>query len=70
MQGEDIDMGPWRVVVNHEDQYSIWPASLALPSGWRATGREGGKPECLELIRTAWTDLAPRSLRAAPGVAR
>ncbi len=70
MQDEDIETGSWRVVANHEDQFSLWPAEQALPAGWRVAGREGSRPECLAEIRTRWTDLAPRSLRGAPGVAR
>lgn len=70
MQGEDIEMGPWRVVANHEDQFSIWPLSHALPSGWRVAGGEGDRSACLDEIRRCWTDLAPRSLRAAAGAVR
>ena len=51
------------VVVNHEDQYSIWPESRELPMGWRATGVAGTKAECLAHIDEVWTDMRPRSLR-------
>lgn len=69
MQGdEDIDLGPYRVVVNHEEQYSIWPADRDIPAGWRAQGYEGPRAQCLEHIREIWTDMRPLSLRAAaPG---
>lgn len=67
---DDIEMGPWRVVANHEEQYSLWPANQVLPAGWHAAGREGSRAECLEQIRALWTDLAPRSLRATTGAAR
>lgn len=70
MQGEEIDLGPYRVVVNHEDQHSIWPQSHALPAGWRAAGREGSKQECLDHIRQVWVDQRPRSLRDSHGDAR
>ncbi|MEV4890935.1 MbtH family NRPS accessory protein [Nonomuraea sp. NPDC055795] len=51
------------VVVNHEEQYSIWLAGQALPRGWREAGREGTKTECLDHIGQVWTDMRPLSLR-------
>jgi MbtH protein len=54
----------YRVVVNAEEQYSIWPADRALPAGWQAEGASGTKAACLERIEQLWTDLRPRSLRA------
>jgi MbtH protein len=51
------------VVINHEDQYSIWPAHRGIPQGWQTVGNPGGKPECLKYIDEHWTDLRPRSLR-------
>ncbi|AQZ61910.1 MbtH-like protein [[Actinomadura] parvosata subsp. kistnae] len=51
------------VVINHEEQYSIWPAGRDLPNGWRAAGVESGKSECLEHIARVWTDLRPISVR-------
>ncbi|MFD7656691.1 MbtH family protein [Actinosynnema sp. NPDC059797] len=51
------------VVVNHEEQYSIWPAGRDLPDGWREAGVEGDKDECLAHIAQAWTDLRPLSVR-------
>jgi MbtH protein len=51
------------VVVNHEDQYAIWPADQPVPAGWSTTGQPGPKDECLALVRTLWTDMRPRSLR-------
>jgi MbtH protein len=53
------------VVVNHEEQYSIWPADRDLPPGWRAAGFSGSREECLAHIDTVWTDLRPLSLRGA-----
>ena len=53
----------YTVVVNHEEQYSIWPAHKEIPAGWRAVGREGQKPECLQYIEDVWTDMRPLSLR-------
>lgn len=51
------------VVINHEDQYSIWPEGRDIPSGWRATGMAGEKAACLAHIDEVWTDMRPRSLR-------
>lgn len=53
------------VVVNHEEQYSIWPEYKALPEGWRTAGKRGTKEECLAHIESVWTDMRPRSLREA-----
>ncbi|NUT32219.1 MAG: MbtH family NRPS accessory protein [Hamadaea sp.] len=51
------------VVVNDEDQYSIWPDDRPAPTGWSAVGRTGRKQECLDYIAEVWTDMRPRSLR-------
>ena len=51
------------VVVNHEEQYSIWPADRELPLGWTAVGQPATKAECLEYITSVWTDMRPLSLR-------
>lgn len=51
------------VVVNHEEQYSIWPADRDLPLGWNDAGKRGTKAECLDYIREVWTDMRPLSLR-------
>lgn len=53
----------YRAVVNHEEQYSIWPLDRDLPLGWRDTGRSGTKQECLDYIQEVWTDMRPLSLR-------
>lgn len=53
----------YQVVVNHEEQYSIWPEYRELPLGWRAVGKSGLKPDCLAYIKEVWTDLRPLSLR-------
>ncbi|GIH81081.1 MbtH family protein [Planobispora longispora] len=55
--------GPMRVVVNDEEQYSIWWSDRELPPGWSATGFEGPRQECLDHIATVWTDLRPLSVR-------
>jgi uncharacterized protein YbdZ (MbtH family) len=59
-QGEDARH---RVVVNHEEQYSIWRADRPIPAGWRDVGRFGSKADCLAYINEVWTDLRPLSLR-------
>lgn len=51
------------VVMNVEEQYSIWPVGRKMPMGWRAEGKEGTKAECLEFVGKVWTDLRPLSLR-------
>jgi MbtH protein len=51
------------VVVNDEEQYSIWPAWRDLPKGWRDAGKRGVKDECLDHIKEHWTDMRPLSLR-------
>jgi MbtH protein len=53
----------YQVVMNHEEQYSIWPDDKSLPAGWREAGRRGTRDECLAYIREVWTDMRPLSLR-------
>jgi MbtH protein len=53
----------YRVVVNDEEQYSVWLAGRELPAGWRAEGKEGTREECLAHIAEVWTDMRPLSLR-------
>jgi len=60
---ETEDTTVYRVVVNHEEQYSIWPADRDLPPGWRDEGTAGPKAECLAHIDEVWTDMRPLSLR-------
>ena len=55
----------FKVVVNHEEQYSIWPKDRELPLGWNEEGTEGVKQVCLEQIEKIWTDMRPLSLRKA-----
>jgi len=55
----------FQVVVNHEEQYSVWPADRDLPLGWNSIGKEGSKDECLDKIAEIWTDMRPLSLRKA-----
>ncbi len=53
----------YNVVVNHEEQYSIWPAKRDNPLGWQSVGKTGPKDECLAYIKEVWTDMRPLSLR-------
>ena len=57
------DSTTYRVVINQEEQYSIWPAERGFPPGWTATGKTGSKAECLTYIKEVWTDMRPLSLR-------
>jgi len=57
------DARRWRVVLNDEEQYSIWFVDRELPAGWRANGFEGSRTECLDHIGQIWTDMRPRSVR-------
>jgi MbtH protein len=53
----------YKVVINHEEQYSIWPVNRANPAGWRDAGKSGSKEECLEYIKQVWVDMRPLSVR-------
>ncbi|EWC62841.1 MbtH-like protein [Actinokineospora spheciospongiae] len=54
----------FHVVVNGEEQYSVWEDGLALPAGWRAEGFTGPRQDCLDHIERVWTDMRPASLRS------
>lgn len=60
---ETEDKTIYKAVVNHEEQYSIWPAHKANPLGWKDAGKTGLKPEVLAFIKEVWTDMRPLSLR-------
>jgi MbtH protein len=59
----DDESGVFAVVLNEEQQYSMWPSSRELPPGWRREGTVGTKAECLAHIEKVWADMRPRSLR-------
>ena len=63
MRNEDDDNRTYKVVMNHEEQYSIWPADRANPLGWSDAGKSGSKQECLDYVKEVWTDMRPLSLR-------
>jgi len=60
---ERHDKTVYKVVVNHEEQYSIWPADRDIPLGWRDTSKSGLKVECLAYVKEVWIDMRPLSLR-------
>jgi MbtH protein len=60
---EEEDGAIYKVLVNHEDQYSLWLADLDVPAGWRETGQSGPRAECLAYVEAVWTDMRPASLR-------
>jgi MbtH protein len=60
---EKKDSTVYKVVVNHEEQYSIWPADRDLPAGWTGVGFTGTRETCLDHIDLVWVDMRPRSLR-------
>jgi len=61
------DRTRYKVVANHEEQYSIWPADRENPPGWKDVGKSGNKTECLAYIKQFWTDMTPLSLRKSKG---
>ncbi|MBC3840440.1 MbtH family protein [Streptacidiphilus sp. 4-A2] len=63
MTDETEDLQTYLVVVNHEEQYSVWRADRELPNGWKAVGSPAGRAECLAQIEEQWTDMRPLSVR-------
>lgn len=63
MPNDTEDTTIYRVVVNDEEQYSIWPDYREIPLGWREVGKSGLKQDCLDYIKEVWTDMRPLSLR-------
>ena len=60
---EEHDSRTFKVVINLEEQYSIWPVDQENPLGWRDVGRSGTRQECLDYIKQVWVDLRPLSVR-------
>lgn len=60
---ETEDKCTYKVVMNDEEQYSIWSVDRQNPLGWKDAGKSGTKAECLEYIKEVWTDMRPLSLR-------
>jgi MbtH protein len=60
---DEDPISEYKVVLNEEEQYSIWPSNRANPLGWSDAGKVGTKQECLEYVGQVWTDMRPLSLR-------
>jgi MbtH protein len=69
MSENEQDQTVYKVVINHEEQYSIWPSDRENPLGWCDVGKQGPKQECLDYIEEVWTDMRPLSLRKHMGAA-
>jgi MbtH protein len=63
MSEENVDRTVYTAVVNHEEQYSIWPVDREVPAGWQRVGTPGSKNDVLAYIKEIWTDMRPLSLR-------
>ncbi|MBX7219990.1 MAG: MbtH family protein [Blastocatellia bacterium] len=63
MPFENENAALYKVLINHEEQYSIWPADREIPLGWFEVQKTGSRAECLNYISEVWTDLRPLSLR-------
>ncbi len=63
MDNETVDTRAYKVLINDEEQYSLWLASLDIPNGWYETPQSGTKEECLAYVNEVWTDMRPKSLR-------
>lgn len=63
MPEQNEDTRNYVVVINDEEQYSIWPEGRDIPLGWKACAKSGPKQECLAYIEEVWTDMRPLSLR-------
>jgi uncharacterized protein YbdZ (MbtH family) len=61
----DDDSGAFFVLVNDEEQRSLWPAFVDVPDGWRVVYGEASRAACLEFVDETWTDVRPKSLRDA-----
>jgi MbtH protein len=61
----DDENGRFYVLTNDEEQYSLWPAFVTVPSGWQIAFGESGHAECVEYVENNWTDMRPKSLRVA-----
>lgn len=61
----DDDNGEFIVLINDEEQHSLWPTFAEIPAGWRKVYGEASRAECLDYVETHWTDIRPKSLRDA-----
>src|SRR5260370_40803580 len=60
MKDEQLE---YKVLVNHEEQYSLWPTFKTIPPGWRQVGQIGSKAFCVTYVESVWTDIRPLSVR-------
>jgi MbtH protein len=60
---KEEDTREYQVLVNSEEQYSLWLAGQAIPNGWRQVGPTGQKQVCLDYVKEVWTDMRPLSVR-------
>ena len=63
MPVNETDARQYTVLVNDEEQYSLWPAEKEIPRGWSEAGKQGSQEECTKYVDEVWTDMRPRSLR-------
>lgn len=63
MDADEDDKKVYKVLVNHEEQYSLWDDDLEVPAGWKEAGKKGSKKECAAYVDEVWTDMRPLSLR-------
>jgi MbtH protein len=63
MVSDEEDQRTYIVLINDEQQHSLWPKGRDIPGGWRAAGKEGSRSECSQYVDEVWTDMRPLSLR-------
>jgi MbtH protein len=63
MSENSDDRQMFKVLLNDEEQYALWPDDREVPAGWRESGKSGSKADCLAYVEEVWTDLRPKSLR-------
>lgn len=63
MADEEADNRTYIVLINAEEQYSLWPKEKKIPPGWNFVGKEGSKSDCVSYVDSVWTDMRPLSLR-------
>jgi MbtH protein len=61
----DDENGSYVVLINAEEQFSLWPSSISVPAGWTVVRSADTRPACLEYVDQSWTDMRPKSLREA-----
>lgn len=63
MVDEQEDDRTYIVLINGEEQYSLWLKDKKIPPGWKSVGKEGTKSDCMSYVDSVWTDMRPLSLR-------